>query len=145
LQSLYFLDNLAMDRPRVLIIGAGITGLLLAQVLQKNGILFCVYERDADAESSGNGWGLAIHWAKKDLMSMLPAELHEGLLNANVDPDAAARGDGGHFPFFELGTGKRLYEIQSEERIRLSRNLWRRLMMKNIPINVRHCVFHNTN
>ncbi len=41
----------------VLIIGAGVSGLLLAQCLRVSGISFRVFERDHDLTTRGVGWG----------------------------------------------------------------------------------------
>ena len=41
------------DGPRVLIIGAGIAGLALAQVLRKHDIAFEIFERDDGSRSQG--------------------------------------------------------------------------------------------
>jgi len=125
-----------MSKPHVLIIGGGITGLLLAQTLKKNDVSFSIFERDTHETSRDPGWGLAIHWAKEILMSLLPIELQEGLLEANVDPDAARKGDCGRFPYFNLRDGQERYTIPSKERIRLSRGKWRNLLMRELTIEV---------
>ncbi len=44
------------SEPHVLIIGAGLAALALAQGLQKNGISFAVYERDSDASFRPQGY-----------------------------------------------------------------------------------------
>ena len=121
-----------MSKPHVLIIGGGITGLLLAQTLRKNKVSFSIFERDAHETSRNPGWGLAIHWAKQDLISLLPIELQNRLLEANVDPDAAQ----GRFPFFDLRDGQERYTIPSSERVRLSRGKWRNLMMEGLTVHV---------
>lgn len=45
----------------VLIIGAGLGGLTLAQGLRKQGISFQIFERDASAESRGQGYAVGLH------------------------------------------------------------------------------------
>jgi 2-polyprenyl-6-methoxyphenol hydroxylase-like FAD-dependent oxidoreductase len=122
--------------PHVLIIGAGITGLLLAQALKSQHIAFSIYERDPNADHRGPGWGLAIHWAKDTLLSLLPESLQDRLLETNVDPEAAMKGDCGRFPLFDLATGERLFENLSESRIRVSRERLRALLMTDLEIKV---------
>lgn len=47
-------------RPHVLILGAGIGGLTLAQTLRKQGITFEVFERDANIHARFQGWAIAL-------------------------------------------------------------------------------------
>lgn len=50
------------SQTRVLIIGAGLGGLALAQVLRKHGISFEIFERDADPSSRTQGWAVSLQW-----------------------------------------------------------------------------------
>lgn len=45
----------------VLIVGAGVGGLSLAQSLRKQNISFEIFERDADADARFQGWAIAMH------------------------------------------------------------------------------------
>lgn len=45
----------------VLIVGAGLGGLTLAQSLRKQGITFEIFERDADRDARSQGWAIALH------------------------------------------------------------------------------------
>ena len=45
----------------VLIVGAGVGGLSLAQSLRKQNISLEIFERDTDADSRFQGWALALH------------------------------------------------------------------------------------
>lgn len=45
----------------VLIVGAGIGGLTLAQNLRKQGISFEIFERDADRNVRFQGWDISMH------------------------------------------------------------------------------------
>lgn len=45
----------------VLIIGAGLGGLSLAQSLRKQEISFEIFERDADEDARFQGWAIALH------------------------------------------------------------------------------------
>lgn len=44
----------------VLIVGAGLGGLALAQVLRKAGISFDVFEKEESADARFEGWSLAL-------------------------------------------------------------------------------------
>lgn len=50
-----------MTTPHVLIVGAGLAGLTLAQSLRKQGITFDVFERDDGIDARAGGWAIAIH------------------------------------------------------------------------------------
>ncbi|KAI1491817.1 putative monooxygenase [Biscogniauxia mediterranea] len=62
--------------PHVLIVGAGLSGLTLAQILRKNGVSFEIFERDASAEARSQGWAIALHGpVLEDLQASMPADL----------------------------------------------------------------------
>lgn len=62
--------------PHVLIIGAGLSGLTLAQILRKNSISYEIFERDADADARAQGWAIALHGpVLKDLKESLPEDI----------------------------------------------------------------------
>lgn len=45
----------------VLIIGAGLGGLSLAQMLRKQGVSFEIFERDQDEDARFQGWAISLH------------------------------------------------------------------------------------
>ncbi|KAK3689336.1 hypothetical protein B0T22DRAFT_461324 [Podospora appendiculata] len=121
----------------ILIIGAGLTGLLLAQHLCKSGIPFQIFERDADYTSRGVGWGLTLHWCLPALRSLLPEDLVRRLPETYVDRAAVADGKPSTFPFYNLSTGElKLAAPAMPEalRIRVSRERFRRLLATGIDI-----------
>ncbi|RYP42277.1 hypothetical protein DL767_000441 [Monosporascus sp. MG133] len=59
----------------VLIIGAGIGGLSLAQSLRKQEISFEIFERDTDADARFQGWAIAMHSIVDDLLSAFPSDM----------------------------------------------------------------------
>jgi len=71
----------------VVIIGAGVTGLLIAHGLKKAGIKFSIFESEPSASHyRPREWSMAIHWALPQLESLLPPDLKERLKEAQNDP-----------------------------------------------------------
>jgi 2-polyprenyl-6-methoxyphenol hydroxylase-like FAD-dependent oxidoreductase len=120
----------------VLIIGAGISGLTLAQHLRKQGIPFRIFERDASMTSRTGGWGLTIHWAHALLCDMLPDEVVQRLEESHVNRDAFETGDYGRFTLFDLSTGIAKYNVPAGKRMRFSRGKLREVLAMGIEIEV---------
>ncbi len=59
----------------LLIIGAGITGLTIAQGCRSSGIPFKIYEQHSATPERSQGWGLSIHWSLKALEQTIGEEL----------------------------------------------------------------------
>ncbi|KAF5976982.1 zeaxanthin epoxidase chloroplastic [Fusarium coicis] len=124
------------DRP-VLIIGAGISGLLLAQSLSRHGVPFRVFERDTDLETRGVGWGLTLLWTLPVLKDILPEHLFDRLPEAYVDREAVTQGLSSSFPFFDLSTGELKASVPrapETERVRVTRQSLRALLATGIDI-----------
>lgn len=132
-------------KPPVLIIGAGVSGLLLAQHLKREGIPFRVFERDGDLATRGAGWGLTLHWSLAALQSLLPAGLAERICDeSSVDRWADRRGEASRFPFFNLESGELKTQTPGavkSARIRVTRERLRRLLAEGIDIEVRLTLF----
>ncbi|GKT49650.1 putative FAD-linked oxidoreductase [Colletotrichum spaethianum] len=121
----------------VIIVGAGVSGLLLAQHLRKTNVPFRLYERDLDLTTRGVGWGLTLHWSLPALRSLLPEDLVVRLPDAYVDRAAVARGEASAFPFFDLSTGELRGASPREPenlRIRVTRERLRRLLATDVDI-----------
>lgn len=125
-----------MSDPPVLIVGAGISGLVLAQHLQQLGVRFEIFDRDSALDARSGGWGLTLHWALPTLRELLPAHIVKRFPEAFVNKDASSRGDVGSFQFFNLKTGEALYSVPAEERIRVNRGRLRELMTSGIDVHV---------
>lgn len=62
--------------PHVLIVGAGLSGLTLAQILRKNGVSYEIFERDESAEARAQGWAIALHGpVLADLKEYMPEDI----------------------------------------------------------------------
>ncbi|WP_329072068.1 FAD-dependent oxidoreductase [Amycolatopsis sp. NBC_01480] len=80
-------SNRAVPEDGVVVIGAGIGGLCLAQGLRRAGIPCAVYERDASPEARRQGYRLHIDGAGTDaLREVLPDELYERFLDTSLRP-----------------------------------------------------------
>lgn len=125
-------------KPPVLIIGAGVSGLLLAQHLKREGVPFRVFERDGDLATRGAGWGLTLHWSLTALQSLLPAGLAERICDeSSVDRWADRRGELSRFPFFNLESGELKAQTPGavkSARVRVTRERLRRLLAEGIDI-----------
>jgi 2-polyprenyl-6-methoxyphenol hydroxylase-like FAD-dependent oxidoreductase len=123
----------------VLIIGAGISGLLLAQQLRQSNIPFQIFERDDNFSTRGIGWGLTLHWSLPALRECLPENLLSSLSDTYVDRAAVERGESSTFPFFDLTTGElkgASPRAGENERVRVSRERLRQLLATDIDIQV---------
>ncbi|KAI4198288.1 MAG: hypothetical protein LQ350_005371 [Teloschistes chrysophthalmus] len=124
----------APREPHILIIGAGITGLVLAQALKKHGIAFTVFERDADVAARGRGWGLTIHWSLDTFLSLLPQHIIDKLPTVYVNPEAIKSGEKGNFLFFDLQSGQARWKVPPSLRIRVSRERLRALLLDGLDV-----------
>ncbi|OLN96780.1 putative FAD-dependent monooxygenase [Colletotrichum chlorophyti] len=136
-------DQAGEQELPVIIIGAGVSGLLLAQHLRSNNIPFRIFERDTDLTTRGVGWGLTLHWSLPALRFLLPEDLVARLPEAYVDRAAVARGEASAFPFFDLSTGElkgASPRAPESLRIRVTRERLRRLVATDVDIQVRFCL-----
>ncbi|KAL2127911.1 hypothetical protein VTI74DRAFT_9999 [Chaetomium olivicolor] len=126
------------DQKPILIVGAGISGLLLAQHLRKTGAHpFRIFERDDGLATRGLGWGLTLHWSLPALRSLLPEDLVARLPEAYVDRKAVEEGRASQFPFFDLSTGElkaKTPTAPESQRIRVTRDRFRRLLSEGLKI-----------
>jgi flavin-dependent dehydrogenase len=130
-------ENMGVPEKPILIVGAGVSGLLLAQYLRKTGVPFRIFERDADLTTRGLGWGLTLHWSLPALRSLLPQELVLRLPEAYVDRAAVEEGRASTFPFFDLSTGElkaSTPKASESQRIRVTRERFRRLLATDLDI-----------
>ncbi|WPH01309.1 Hypothetical protein R9X50_00414800 [Acrodontium crateriforme] len=119
--------------PHVLIIGAGITGLILAQALKKEGIRFTIFERDASLNVRSNEWTMAIHWSLERLATLLPAEVYRHMEEASCNP-AVPIDTGGRYPIIHAETGRLLAGVPYKRGLRVPRSKMRALCGQGIDV-----------
>ncbi len=123
-------------RTPILIVGAGISGLTLAQALCKERIPFQIVEQDSSSSSRSAGWGLTIHWALPTFLDLLPQEVQERLPDTYVNQEAVNKGEIGNFAFYDLGSGEARWKVPPNKRIRVSRERLRQLLMTGVDVKV---------
>ncbi|KAB8227640.1 FAD-dependent oxidoreductase [Aspergillus alliaceus] len=118
----------------VLIVGAGITGLLLAQTLKAIGIRFRIFESEVSAvRYRPREWAVAIHWALPMLREVLPQDLWHRLKDTQTDPlQLASNSD--YISVYNSGTGKLLKKLPGVGMRRFSRRKLRALCSEGIAI-----------
>ena len=125
-----------MQSDKVIIIGAGVAGLVLAQSLKKQSIPYAIFERDSSASHRGKGWGITFHWALETFLSLLPQHLVDRLPETYINPEATQNGEDGNFLFFDLATGTQRWRVPPARRIRVRREALRELLMDGIDVQV---------
>jgi 2-polyprenyl-6-methoxyphenol hydroxylase-like FAD-dependent oxidoreductase len=123
-----------MDTPTqpILIIGGGIAGLTLAQACRKEHIPYRLFERDESPSSRGAGWGLTLAQALPAFKNLVPEDIITRLPEAYVNTEAFKAGEHGNFTFFDLSTGEAKWKVPPAERIRVSRERLRNLMLTGL-------------
>lgn len=127
---------MAVTSPKnlpIIIVGAGIVGLTLAQSLKQANIPFEIYERDPHFDSNAGGWGITVHWALSALESCLPPSLFQKLQTIQVDPQQGLK-DTGKFLFLDIATCQARYSIPPNKRMRINRKKLRSILSDEIDI-----------
>ena len=122
-----------MAQP-LLIIGAGISGLTLAQACRKQHIPCRIFERDTSATHRSAGWGLTLNFSLPTFKSLIPDDILARLPETYVNKAAVDAGERGSFTFFDLSTGEAKWNVPASERIRVSRERLRTLMLEGLEV-----------
>lgn len=70
--------------PHVLIVGAGSTGLLVAQGLKKIGVAFSIFEARPNTNHVRD-WSMGFHWGRDLLAGILPSDILNRIDEADAD------------------------------------------------------------
>ncbi|KAI5364607.1 Putative FAD-binding domain, FAD/NAD(P)-binding domain superfamily [Septoria linicola] len=129
----------------VLIVGAGVTGLLFAQGLKRNSIPFAIYEAEEAATTirGQRDWGMSIQWALPLLQQILPEDLFKRLQTTSVDPHYVFPHDGNVMPVYNVETGELVKSMPLVKMLRVSRRKFRALCAEGIDVKYAH-VLTNT-
>lgn len=80
------------DTKPIIVIGAGLVGLTLAQGLKKAGFDFRIYDRDNSIDERPAGWGITMDWAMPSLQACLPTEVFAQIPSIQVNPKSGHKG-----------------------------------------------------
>ncbi|KAK3323219.1 hypothetical protein B0T19DRAFT_485643 [Cercophora scortea] len=119
--------------PRVAIIGAGVTGLLLAHGLQKNGFRVTVYDKETRIGEKTREWTMLLHWALPTLQKMLPPSVLDGLRPAYTDPFYPYDQEKESIPYYNGTTGQIVFHTPVVAR-RLSRTRLRTICAAGLDV-----------
>ncbi|CAK3928811.1 FAD NAD(P)-binding domain-containing [Lecanosticta acicola] len=123
--------------PHVLIIGAGLTGLLIAHGLKTAGIQYTIFEQEDHGAYRPKEWTMGVHWGFPLMEKLLPDEIAARLISeASVDktldyvtpPQNGSR-------IYDGVSGEVLKELVAEGRlVRVSRRKLRGLISEGIEV-----------
>ncbi|GMG55736.1 unnamed protein product [Ambrosiozyma monospora] len=126
--------NSSWKNGTVLISGAGLIGLTIAHMLDKLSIPYSIYDRDENENFRGQGWGITLHWALEDFLSLLPVELHKDIYESEVLENFHLK-DTGNFIFINAGTGETVVRIPPTKRLRVRREGIRKTLLKQVDVH----------
>ncbi|EHK23393.1 uncharacterized protein TRIVIDRAFT_64161 [Trichoderma virens Gv29-8] len=118
--------------PHVIIIGSGITGLLIAQGLKKRGISYAIYDK-VDPATRPRDWSMTIFWSFRHYPVLLPEELnsriHEAQSKPYYRPTAVEE-----LVVRNSETGEILKKVNSPYAMRVNRVGMRKLLLNGINV-----------
>lgn len=122
-----------VQEPHVIVIGAGISGLLTCQGLKKANIKYSLFERDVSMNYRSNEWTMAIHWALLHLKEILPAELF-----AKIESEIACNPTigihSGLYPIINGETGDLITGVPYKDGLRVPRSKMRVLCAEGLNV-----------
>ncbi|PYI09808.1 FAD binding domain-containing protein [Aspergillus sclerotiicarbonarius CBS 121057] len=117
----------------VLIVGAGSTGLALAQGLRKAGIPSIVVEKHETLDAQSRDWNMGLHWGASPLKSLLSEEQWARIQSVQVDPnEPTAEQDA--LKFVNGQSGETMASIPVRFFYRLRRRKLRGLMEQGLDV-----------
>ncbi|KAG2225338.1 hypothetical protein INT45_005582 [Circinella minor] len=135
-------------KENVIIIGAGLAGLALANVLKHQGVSYKIFERDASPEDRTQGWSLSMHFCLLTLKTLMDPAKYATLGDKSaVDPENPRKGD---FCLANGNTGEPLVTVGSDtydsnvDVFRVNRKRFRSWLMEGIDVTWNKRIDHYT-
>ncbi|KAK4555863.1 hypothetical protein LTR86_007083 [Recurvomyces mirabilis] len=126
----------------VLVIGAGVVGLALAQGLRKAGLRMAICEQDSDDTYHGRprDWGITLHWGFELIAKLLPSELHSRIDEILCDPFYKQSEQDADLVTYAGHTGEVLIRTPASNARSVSRKKIRRLFSQGLEIQYAKCL-----
>ncbi|KAF5520813.1 FAD-dependent monooxygenase cctM [Colletotrichum aenigma] len=121
----------------VAVIGAGATGLLLAQGLKKANVRVSVFETlpRQTYEDNPRTWTMALHWSRRNVEQCLPPELFAALSSAHTNPwHEPSHDEAQSLPVVGGKTGEVLVAAKVDDGRRVVRRKLRDLFRRGIDV-----------
>ncbi|KAK3369272.1 putative monooxygenase [Lasiosphaeria ovina] len=116
----------------VIVIGAGITGLLTCQALKKAGIRYTIFEKEQSLNVRSNEWTMAIHWSLPLLKEIVPADVFAKMDAIACNPVLGIHS--GLYPIIKGETGELIMGVPYENGLRVPRSKMRAVAATGIEV-----------
>ncbi|KAL5001015.1 hypothetical protein BDV10DRAFT_192501 [Aspergillus recurvatus] len=130
-------ERRSTEHVPVLIVGAGSTGLALAQGLKKAGIPCIVVEKTAGIHAQPRDWNMGLHWGAESLQSLMPEAMWTRIQSIQVDPSTPTA-ESDCIKFLNGATGEVMMAIPARKFYRLRRRKLRSLLAEGLDIRWDH-------
>ncbi|KAH9897537.1 hypothetical protein F4778DRAFT_783115 [Xylariomycetidae sp. FL2044] len=120
--------------PIIIIVGAGVVGLSLAQALRQEAIDFQIFDSGQVRDLYTPGWGINLHWALPALQTCLPADMFREIDAIQLSPQDGKQSIG-EFLLVDSSTGDVKGGVPQKSHKRVDRAKYRKLLSANINIH----------
>ncbi|KAL2847334.1 hypothetical protein BJX68DRAFT_112979 [Aspergillus pseudodeflectus] len=117
----------------VLVVGAGSTGLALAQGLKKAGIPCIVVEKNDSLDAQPRDWNMGLHWGTESLRTLMREDMWLRIQSVQVDPSTPTAAKDA-IQFLNGQTGELMTSVPANNFYRLRRRKLRALLAKGLDI-----------
>ncbi|CAK7215070.1 hypothetical protein SEUCBS140593_002406 [Sporothrix eucalyptigena] len=118
----------------VAIVGAGLTGLLAAHGLKKNGFNVAIFDGEAHINARPRDWTIVLHWALPVMQALLPDNVAAKLPRAICNPDLEFDAHAESFPVYNGVTGDLMFASPMPGSRRISRQRLRAVLAEGLNI-----------
>ncbi|CAH6720902.1 putative FAD-dependent monooxygenase Dbabp [[Candida] jaroonii] len=126
---------MSKEEFKVIISGAGLIGLLIAQALKARNVDYVIFDRDESVQQrEQHGWAITLHWALQSFKDLLNPQLVEKIYQAQVLPNFHEK-DTGNFKYINAHTTESIVSIPPSKRLRVRREQIRRILLEGIDVD----------